>query len=69
MGWLILNRYNGEEIDLTLTEDLPAGTRIKVTAIEIQRNRVRLGFLAPRSVTVDRSEITQRKLEEAGNAA
>lgn len=65
MGFLMLTRRPGEEIDFTLTEALPKGTRIKLSLMGVKGNQARFGIEAPRSVTIDRAEITKRKQDEA----
>ena len=59
---LVLMRRPGEEIVCTL----PDGTEIVVVLLNLDRNRARLGIIAPREVIVDRREIHERKL--AGEA-
>ena len=54
---LILTRRVGEEI--VIDNDI----RITVTAV--RGDKVRLGITAPPSVTVDRSEVHERRLEFA----
>jgi carbon storage regulator len=50
---LILSRRIGEVLCI--------GADITVTVIDIQRGQIRLGISAPSSVSVDRSEIRDRK--------
>lgn len=61
---LVLSRRIGEEIII--------GGEIRVRIVDIQRGRVRLGVTAPRSVSVDRSEVyAQRRManeQENGQA-
>ena len=57
---LILTRRTGEVIDITLED----GRRIEVHTLGVKGNQVRYGIAAPKSVTVDRHEITQRKWNE-----
>jgi carbon storage regulator len=51
---LVLTRRLGEEIVI-------AGN-IRVSVVAIQGDRVRLGIIAPDSVTVDRQEIHERRM-------
>jgi len=44
-----------------LTEALCLGPDITVTVLSIKNNKVRIGVDAPRSVSVDRQEVRQRK--------
>jgi len=53
----------------TIGEQLVIDGNIVVTVVAIEGNKVRLGIQAPRSVRLDRAEIHQRCLEEAGWAA
>jgi carbon storage regulator CsrA len=56
---LVLTRKIGESVVVT---GLPGNTReLKVSVIEIQGGRVRLGFEADSEVDVDRSEIWDQK--------
>lgn len=50
---LILSRKVGEKIII--------GDNIEVVISEIKGNQVRVGIAAPRSVTVDREEIRDKK--------
>jgi carbon storage regulator len=50
---LVLTRREGEEIVIE--------GKIRVTVVAVQGNRVRLGVVAPPTVSVDRSEIHQRR--------
>jgi carbon storage regulator len=52
---LVLTRYLGEEIVI-------AGN-VRVKVIGLRNRHVRLGIVAPTSVTVDRKEIHQRRSE------
>jgi carbon storage regulator len=45
-------------------ESLVIDRSITVTVLGIRGNQVRLGFLAPRDVVIDRAEVHQRKLAE-----
>jgi len=57
---LVLSRKTGEEVWLTLTEDLPAGTQLKVMVVDADRKATRLGFEAPKSVRIHRREVEER---------
>jgi carbon storage regulator len=57
---LILTRKTGEEIDITLED----GRRITITQLGVKGNQVRYGVSAPKTVIVDRHEITERKWDE-----
>jgi carbon storage regulator CsrA len=48
----------------TLGEQIVIDGDIVVTVTAIEGNKVRLGVQAPKSVSIDRAEIHQRKLEE-----
>jgi carbon storage regulator len=50
---LVLSRRPGEEIVIN--------GNIRLRVVEVDGNRVRLGVVAPRSVTVDRSEVYERR--------
>jgi carbon storage regulator len=52
---LVLSRRVGEEIIIN--------DNIRVTVVAVKGDRVRLGIVAPRDVTVDRSEVHQRRHE------
>lgn len=55
-----------------LNEEIVIGDNITVTVVEIRGDRVRLGFDAPRDVTVHRREIyddIKRRAGEAGSSA
>ena len=62
---LVLSRRAGEEI---IVND-----NIRVTVVAVKGDRVRLGIVAPRNVTVDRSEVHERRMQfapvTAGGAA
>lgn len=64
---LVLSRKPGEEIDLTLTQALPIGTRITLTMCGFKTNpygdvnRASIGVEAPMSVVIDRHEVTELK--------
>ena len=53
---LILMRRPGETICI--------GDDITITVIGLERNRVRIGINAPRTVVVDREEIAEKKRKE-----
>ena len=50
---LVLTRKVGEEIIID--------EEIRITIVEIDRNKVRLGITAPRETVVDRREIYERR--------
>jgi carbon storage regulator len=52
---LVLSRRVGEEIIIN--------DNIRLTVVAVKGDRVRLGIVAPRDVTVDRSEIHERRRE------
>jgi len=52
---LVLTRRLGEEIVIA--------DNIHVTVLSVQGDRVRLGITAPRSVSVDRQEVRERRFE------
>lgn len=54
---LVLSRRVGEEIIIN--------ENIRLTVVAVKGDRVRLGIVAPRSVTVDRAEIHERRMEFA----
>lgn len=60
MGMLVLTREHGEAIVV--------GDDITVTVVSILGDKVRLGIDAPREVTVDRSEVRQKRLTPLDNA-
>ena len=55
---LILMRKPGETICI--------GDDITITVVGLERNRVRIGISAPRTVVVDREEIAAKKRKELG---
>jgi carbon storage regulator len=55
---LVLSRRVGEEIIIN--------DNIRVTVVAVKGDRVRLGIVAPRDVTVDRSEVHQRRMQFTG---
>ncbi len=52
---LVLSRRVGEEIVIN--------DNIRVTVVAVKGDRVRLGVVAPREVTVDRAEVHERRAE------
>jgi carbon storage regulator len=54
---LVLTRRIGEEIVI--------GEKIRVILVEVLPGRVRLGVVAPASVTVDREEVHERRRRES----
>lgn len=50
---LVLSRKVGESIVINDT--------IQVTIVEIDRNKIRLGFIAPMDTVIDRQEVHERK--------
>jgi carbon storage regulator len=58
---LVLSRRVGEEIIIN--------DNIRVTVVAVKGDRVRLGIVAPRDVTVDRSEVHERRMQFAGVTA
>lgn len=57
---LVLTRRTGEEIVI--------GDVIRVTVVEVQGNKVRLGVTAPASVRVDRQEVHDRRMQFAAES-
>jgi carbon storage regulator len=55
---LVLSRRPGEEIVIN--------GNIRLRVVEVDGNRVRLGVVAPRSVSVDRSEVHERRRAVVG---
>lgn len=55
---LVLSRVEGESVHLIATEPIPAGTEIVVSVEKIRGHGIRLGFDAPESVRILRSELT-----------
>lgn len=53
---LVLTRHVGQSINI--------GDNVTVTILEINGRQVRIGVAAPRDVTVDRQEISDRKRAE-----
>jgi carbon storage regulator len=52
---LVLSRRIGEEIIIN--------DNVRVTIVAVKGDRVRLGIVAPRDVTVDRSEVHERRAQ------
>jgi carbon storage regulator len=50
---LVLSRTVGQRVAL----DMPDGTRVWVMISDVDRGRVRVGFDAPKSVTITREEL------------
>ncbi len=61
---LVLGRKLNESVFI----DTLSG-RIEVTVVEIDRNRIKLGFVAPRDVPVFREELLAKPTEGATTAA
>lgn len=57
---LIFTRRTGEITDLTLED----GRVITITQLGVKGNQVRYGIDAPKSIIIDRREITERKRRE-----
>jgi carbon storage regulator len=58
---LILSRKQGEEVFI--------GDEIRVVVIDFRgENRVRLGFIAPAEVEIDRREVREDKIRRRSNA-
>ena len=53
---LILSRKLGESVII--------GENVKVTVVDINRGKIRLGVAAPPGIVVDREEIHLRKLKD-----
>lgn len=58
---LILNRKREERVVI----ETEAGERVEVTVCQISQGKVRLGFEAPRGVTIMRSEIENDRAASA----
>lgn len=54
---LVLSRRVGEEIVIN--------DNIRVTVVAVKGDRIRLGIVAPRDVTVDRAEVHERRSQFA----
>lgn len=57
---LVITRRPVETIDITLEDN----RRIEISVLGVLGNKVRLGIDAPKTVVVDRREISERKMEE-----
>lgn len=53
---LVLARKTGEVVIVTL----PDGREMRVTVVDIDRNKIRLGFDAPDDVKIMREELVRR---------
>ena len=53
---LVLTRQTKEEIEITI-----GGQTVRLKVVSIDRDKVRLGFNAPKDVVVDRKEVADRK--------
>lgn len=53
---LVLSRKTGEVIEI--------GENIRVMVVEVRGDKVRIGIEAPRTVTVDRSEVAEARRAE-----
>ena len=58
---LVLSRKVGEEIVI--------GDNIRVRVVSVQGNQIRLGFDAPREVSIQRAELLERAEREAATRA
>jgi carbon storage regulator CsrA len=56
-GHLVLTRRTDEEVVLFL----PGGGQIVVSAVKIDKGKVRLGFIAPKAVRILRRELTAKE--------
>ncbi len=61
---LILTRRPGEVI--VIGDDGP--NQVRVTVLDLHRDKVRIGFDAARDIDVDREEIRKRKADTVGEA-
>lgn len=62
---LVLTRYPSEEVVMTLSN----GEQIVITFLGVKRQQTRFGIIAPKSVTVDRREVYERKQAEKNGEA
>jgi carbon storage regulator CsrA len=53
---LVLARKTGETVIVTL----PDGREMRVVVVDIDRNKIRLGFTAPDDVKIMREELVRR---------
>jgi carbon storage regulator len=60
---LVLTRRKGEQLVITMGEQT-----VLVRVLEIARDRVRLGVIAPKEIAVHREEVA-RRIAEAENGA
>lgn len=61
-GNLVLTRKVGERVRVTYS-----GEEMLITVSAIQCGQVRMSFIAPKSIQIDREEIAIRKLQEKKN--
>lgn len=61
---LTLTRKPGEAVIITV-----AGVEVEVTVSKVGPGRTALSFAAPREVTIDRKEVTERKRAERTTTA
>ena len=53
---LVLNLHTDKRVTLTLTEALPAGTELEIFGASKTAAGMRIGFTAPRSVSIERED-------------
>jgi carbon storage regulator CsrA len=61
---LILSMKIGEPVFITIPENCPAGTQIRVTYLGNNQGHTRVGFEAPKSIAIDRQTIHFRKMKD-----
>lgn len=61
---LVLSRSKDEEVVITLADD----TQIVVMCVDIRGDKVRLGFNAPKEITIHRREV-QTQMDQRALAA
>jgi len=61
MGWLTLSRNKHEDVIITL----PSGEHVTVRVIELRSDKVRLSFLADKSILIHRREVMGKIKEGA----
>lgn len=61
---LVLTRRRNEQLVITLGDET-----VLVRVLEVARDRVRLGIVAPKEVTVHREEVARRIAAENGELA
>ena len=61
---LVLSRRKSEQLVITLGDQT-----VYVRVIDVGRDRVRLGIIAPKEVTVHREEVARRIAESKGQLA